>query len=111
MTKSCHSGAKILLLQNLRRQHHLAYPAASNSYHLPASQERPSFFICINRQCACCYGDLQEKQRSTSKGCMLLLTEKQVITMEEKERDEAHLHVLQNNAEVYPYIIMHKEYL
>ncbi|KAK1378183.1 hypothetical protein POM88_024927 [Heracleum sosnowskyi] len=31
--------------------------------------------------------------------------------VEEKERDEALLHVLQNNTEVYPYIIMHKEYL
>ncbi|XP_074321972.1 uncharacterized protein LOC141659093 [Apium graveolens] len=34
-----------------------------------------------------------------------------IKVVEEKERDEAHLHVLQNNDEVYPYIVMHKEYL
>ncbi|XP_074336693.1 uncharacterized protein LOC141673863 [Apium graveolens] len=37
-----------------------------------------------------------------------------VVTMKsikEKERDEAHLHVLLNNIEVHPYILMHKEYL
>ncbi|XP_074338682.1 uncharacterized protein LOC141676833 [Apium graveolens] len=37
-----------------------------------------------------------------------------VVTMksiDEKERDEAHLHVLLNNIEVQPYILMHKEYL
>ncbi|KAK1397373.1 hypothetical protein POM88_007236 [Heracleum sosnowskyi] len=37
-----------------------------------------------------------------------------VVTMkpvEEKEQDEAHLHVLLNNPEVHPYIIMHKKYL
>ncbi|KAK1372736.1 hypothetical protein POM88_028929 [Heracleum sosnowskyi] len=37
-----------------------------------------------------------------------------VVTMkpvEEKERDEAHLHVLLNNPEVHPYILMHKKYL
>ena len=28
-----------------------------------------------------------------------------VKVVEEKERDEVHLHVLQNNAEVYPYIM------
>ncbi|KAK1370761.1 hypothetical protein POM88_036853 [Heracleum sosnowskyi] len=32
-------------------------------------------------------------------------------SVEEKERDEAHLHVLQNNSEVHPYIMMHKELL
>ncbi|KAK1390154.1 hypothetical protein POM88_018332 [Heracleum sosnowskyi] len=30
-------------------------------------------------------------------------------SVEEKERDEAHLHVLQNNSEVHPYIMMHKD--
>ncbi|XP_074362937.1 uncharacterized protein LOC141703275 [Apium graveolens] len=34
-----------------------------------------------------------------------------IKVVEEKERDEAHLHVLQNNDEVYSYIVMHKEYL
>ncbi|XP_074374163.1 uncharacterized protein LOC141714548 [Apium graveolens] len=37
-----------------------------------------------------------------------------VVTMksiEEKERDEAHLHVLLNNIEVQPYILMYKEHL
>ncbi|XP_074347167.1 uncharacterized protein LOC141686000 [Apium graveolens] len=34
-----------------------------------------------------------------------------IKSVEEKERDEAHLHVLQNNSEVYPYITMHKELL
>ncbi|XP_074365387.1 uncharacterized protein LOC141706541 [Apium graveolens] len=34
-----------------------------------------------------------------------------IKSVEEKERDEAHLHVLLNNAEVFPYILMHKEYL
>lgn len=28
-----------------------------------------------------------------------------VKSVDEKERDEAHLHVLQNNSEVYPYIM------
>ncbi|XP_063941318.1 uncharacterized protein LOC135149522 [Daucus carota subsp. sativus] len=32
-------------------------------------------------------------------------------SIEEKERDEAHLHVLLNNPEVHPYIVMHKEHL
>ncbi|XP_017239302.2 uncharacterized protein LOC108212082 [Daucus carota subsp. sativus] len=39
------------------------------------------------------------------------LSAAKVISVEENERDEAHLHVLQNNSEVYPYILMHKEYL
>ncbi|XP_074356030.1 uncharacterized protein LOC141695703 [Apium graveolens] len=34
-----------------------------------------------------------------------------VKSVEEKERDEAHLHVLLNNSEVFPYIKMHKELL
>nr|XP_017233155.1 PREDICTED: uncharacterized protein LOC108207204 [Daucus carota subsp. sativus] len=34
-----------------------------------------------------------------------------VKSVDEKERDEAHLHVLQNNSEVYPYIMKHKELL
>ncbi|XP_074341917.1 uncharacterized protein LOC141679313 [Apium graveolens] len=34
-----------------------------------------------------------------------------IKSVEEKERDEAHLHVLLNNVEVFPYILMHKEYL
>ncbi|KAK1399110.1 hypothetical protein POM88_008973 [Heracleum sosnowskyi] len=87
MRKSCHFGATILLLQNLTsvsRQHNSAYPEAFNNYHLSASQQQTSFFICINRQCinmqcVYCYTDLQEKQ-STSKGCRLLLIEIQVVT-------------------------------
>ncbi|XP_074355988.1 uncharacterized protein LOC141695657 [Apium graveolens] len=34
-----------------------------------------------------------------------------IKSVEEKERDEAHLHVLLNNSEVFPYIKMHKELL
>ncbi|KAK1375115.1 hypothetical protein POM88_031308 [Heracleum sosnowskyi] len=34
-----------------------------------------------------------------------------MMSVEEKERDEAHLHVLLNNPEVYPYIMMHKDIL
>ncbi|XP_074336630.1 uncharacterized protein LOC141673790 [Apium graveolens] len=56
---------------------------------------------------ACTTAGLRKDEGKLS-GPLSVMTMKSI---DEKERDEAHLHVLLNNIEVQPYILMYKEYL